>query len=328
MGTVFKKTVSRPLPAGAEIINRKGERLARWRVRGKLRTAPVTTGADGTDRIPTESPYYVAKYRDGAGIVRTVATGCRDEQAARQTLADLERRAELVRSKVMTAAETTAADHHGLPIGEHLDAFQRHMEADGATAGYVRTTRHYLDRLARECGFGRLADLQRERLESWLVNRAKESMSARSRNAHRDALVCFANWYVGTDRLTVNPFGRIPKANEKSDPRRRRRAMDETELVKLLAVARERPLFDALTVRTGRWGWRQVCALGVARPRRRWGQGMGILHLKKANNVPCPLFLTHPVIASKLIFSWGFVSWQSGRLSPPTCTSTDAGHRS
>jgi hypothetical protein len=31
MGSVFKKTVTRPLPPGAEIIQRKGVRLARWR---------------------------------------------------------------------------------------------------------------------------------------------------------------------------------------------------------------------------------------------------------------------------------------------------------
>src|SRR5262249_2380699 len=84
-----------------------------------------------------------------------------------------------------------------------------------------------------------------------LVARTRERMSARSRNAHRDALVAFCNWCVDSDRLPANPFARIPKANEKADPRRRRRAMSEDELVRLLAVARERPLLDALTVRTG-----------------------------------------------------------------------------
>jgi hypothetical protein len=70
VGTVFKKTVTRPLPPGAEIIVRKGERLARWKDRrGKTRTAPLTVGKDGSERIVTESPYYVAKWRDGAGVV-------------------------------------------------------------------------------------------------------------------------------------------------------------------------------------------------------------------------------------------------------------------
>jgi hypothetical protein len=70
------------VPAGAETIVRKGERLARWRVNGKTRTAPLTTGRDGSERIVTEAATFTAKYRDGAGVVREVATGCRDETAA------------------------------------------------------------------------------------------------------------------------------------------------------------------------------------------------------------------------------------------------------
>jgi hypothetical protein len=66
MGTVFKKQVTRPLPRDAEIIVRKGQRLARWQgANGKTRTAPLTVGKDGSDRILTESPFYVAKWRDG-----------------------------------------------------------------------------------------------------------------------------------------------------------------------------------------------------------------------------------------------------------------------
>jgi len=44
MGAVFKKTATKPLPAGAKIIVRKGERLAEWiDAKEKRRTAPVTT---------------------------------------------------------------------------------------------------------------------------------------------------------------------------------------------------------------------------------------------------------------------------------------------
>src|SRR4029077_9441758 len=93
MGSVFKKTVTRPLPPGAEIITREGVRLARWRDRkGKTRTAPVMTGNDGADRIRDESGTYVARYRDGDGIVVEVSTKCRDKTAAQSVLADLERR--------------------------------------------------------------------------------------------------------------------------------------------------------------------------------------------------------------------------------------------
>src|SRR5262245_28949712 len=79
MGTVFKKTVTKSLPEGAEILTRKGQRFARWRnAKGKLRNAQLTTGKDGADRITIESSTYYAKYRDGGRIVRVVPTGCKD----------------------------------------------------------------------------------------------------------------------------------------------------------------------------------------------------------------------------------------------------------
>src|SRR5262249_32877377 len=133
MGTVFRKQTTRPLPPGAEIFVRKGERFARWKRKGKTRTAPLTAGKDGADRILTESPYFVAKYRDGAGVVQTVATGCRDETAARQVLADLERRAELIRSGVMSAAEAAVGDHQATPLAEHFVAFDQHHRAKGVS---------------------------------------------------------------------------------------------------------------------------------------------------------------------------------------------------
>jgi hypothetical protein len=52
MGAVYKKTATKPLPAGAKIFVRKGLRLAEWKdAKGKTRTAPLTIGQDGTDRL-------------------------------------------------------------------------------------------------------------------------------------------------------------------------------------------------------------------------------------------------------------------------------------
>src|SRR3954447_17545725 len=102
MGSVTRKTFTKPLPPSAEIIIRQGVRLARWRdARGKIRTAPATTGNDGTERIRVEAATFTARYRDGDGLVVEVATGCRDETAARQVLADLERKAERVRAGLL-----------------------------------------------------------------------------------------------------------------------------------------------------------------------------------------------------------------------------------
>jgi len=89
-----------------------------------------------------------------------------------------------------------------------------------------------------------LANLKASALESWLVERGAEGMAAATRNGYRRACVGFGNWCVRTKRLLSNPFALVPKADEKADPRHRRRAMTEAELARLLRVARWRPLAE------------------------------------------------------------------------------------
>jgi integrase len=266
MGSVFKKAVTRPLPPGSEFIVRQGVRLARWRDgRGKIRTAPVTTGQDGADRIRDESSTYYARHRDGSGVVDETPTGCRDRTAAQNVLADLEKRAERVRSGLLTHAEDRIAENLTTPIGEHFDAYLNALAAAGSIPLHRHNVRAYLNRLAAVCGFVRLADLNREALEQWLARETKKGRSARSRNTHRAALVAFANWCADPSigRIASNPFKGVPKADEKADPRRRRRSMTEAELVRLLDVAHRRPLLEAQTVRRGK---RKGEALANVRP--------------------------------------------------------------
>jgi hypothetical protein len=83
MGNVFKKTVTRSLSPNAEIITRHGLRLVRWRdAKGKTKTSPVIAAKDGAERIRDESSTYVARYRDGDGMLVEVSTGYRDNSAA------------------------------------------------------------------------------------------------------------------------------------------------------------------------------------------------------------------------------------------------------
>ena len=251
MGSVFKKTFTKAIPPGAEIIVRKGERFARWKAKGKTRTAPLTTGEGGADRVVIESPFYVAKYRDGVGVVHVDSTGCRDETAARQVLADLERRAELIRSGVMTSAEAATGNHQFTPFAEHVADYLAHLDAKGACDFHRSERNRQLRHLAKECAFVTLADLRRETLERWLARQTAEGMGARTRNSYLCSALAFCNWSIETGRMTTNPFVAVPRADEKADPRRKRRSMTEGELVKLLAAARERPLCEALTVRKG-----------------------------------------------------------------------------
>ncbi len=194
MGSVFRKTFTKPLPKGAETFNRNGQRFARWKnAKGKKQTAEVTTGKGGLERIIRKAGTYTAKYRDGSGVVVEKATGCRDETAARSMLADLERRAELVKANVLTAAEDAISDHQDMPLGEHIAAFGEHSTANRVSKTYLEDSLRYLRRLAAECTFSKLSDLDRSALERRLVRRTDEGMSARTCNAYRSAMVRFCN---------------------------------------------------------------------------------------------------------------------------------------
>jgi hypothetical protein len=104
--------------------------------RGKTKKAPVTTGNDGAERMRDEPRTYGARYRDGDGdgLVVEVSTRCREKTAAQNVLAGLERKAEKVRSGLLTPAETRTAEQLATPIGEHVECYLNSLEATGVTA--------------------------------------------------------------------------------------------------------------------------------------------------------------------------------------------------
>ena len=199
----------------------------------------------------TESPFFVVKYRDGSGVVRVESTRCRDETAARQILAELERRAELVRSGVITAGEESAVVHRTTPMEQHREAYLENMRGRALSQTHRKKTDRHLKRLFRECGFRTLRDLNRECFERWLTALVDRGASPRTRNCYRDDLVTFCNWCMDTGRLIGNSIAAIGKLNVEMDRRRTRRAMSEADLTRLLDVARRRPLLDAQTIRRG-----------------------------------------------------------------------------
>jgi len=246
MGSVFRKTVTRPLPKCAEVFTKNGEQFAKWKPaqKGRAKTAKVFAGKNGSLRIIEESGTFIAKFRDGSGLLCEVSTGCRDEDAARSVLAKLERRAELVKANVISAVEDRIADHQSEFIVDHLTDYLRSLQTKDVCAEYLVGTERLAKRIANDCGFVRLADIELTPVERWLVDRKADGMSARTRNAHVQGIAGFCSWAVHNQRLASNPLARIAKADEKSDRRRQRRSLTEPELVRLLEIARWRPLAE------------------------------------------------------------------------------------
>ncbi|MBK9118015.1 MAG: hypothetical protein IPM18_00180 [Phycisphaerales bacterium] len=121
MARLWKPTTYKPVPAGAELVKRRGSTVAEWTdSRGRKRRAPVHETRKGGRRLVIESRIWWGEYRGADGLPVKLSTGCRDETAARGVLADAERKVELVRGKVLTAAELRTAAHGATELTAHV----------------------------------------------------------------------------------------------------------------------------------------------------------------------------------------------------------------
>lgn len=252
MGTVYKATYSKPLPQGADLFTRGGERWAKWTdAKGRNHKARVTGKAD---RLLIESATYTAKYRTGGGVIVKVSTGCRTLDAAKSVLMELETRADKVRSGKWTAAEDAVLDHQATPIAEHVAAYIDRLRVKTlhgrlVSAHYVANVEHNLKRIMADCGFKLLRDMNRAAVEKWAAKREAGAdgtrvMSAGTINTHLTAACAFGNWCVESRRAIANPFARLDKRNERGNRVRQRRALTEDELRRLLKVAKLRSLAE------------------------------------------------------------------------------------
>jgi len=255
MGHIYRPITYKPLPKGAELFERRGKSFARWKdTRGRTQSAPIVIPGRGkhagTRRIAVESGRYMAVWRDADGK-HSVATGCRDEIAARGVLAKLERRSELVKGNVLSHSEALTADHQTTSLSDHFAAYDEHLRVHiNRKTGFTASIEHrrnrldQLRRIARDLEWKSLREISRTSLERWLVAREAEEMGPRTRNTYAISWTAFGNWCVDTHRLMVNPFHRLGKANERADCRRQRRALSAVELQQLIDAARLRPLAE------------------------------------------------------------------------------------
>jgi len=261
MAHLFKQTTTRPLPAGAELFTRNGERFARWTDgKGRKRTARVT-GEGDTARIQTESATWYVRLRRADGELSDVATGCRDKSAAASRLSELVAEQEKIRAGVITPSEANTAKHGRMAYAGTVQAFIDSMAARGCVKGTCNTWRHYLISAGVDgLDWRTLADMDRAGLERWLSMRAvtpkdpekpDSIMGARNHNAHVAAFAAFGAWCLRQGYVKANPFAATAKRNEKADRRHVRRALTVDELARLVDAARRRPCLEAVKINRG-----------------------------------------------------------------------------
>ena len=263
MAAIYKKKYPILMPNGAEIIARRGKTMARWtNGKGQERTAGLLD--DG--RVQFVSDCWYVRYCDATGKMRRESTGCRDRRAAEKMLADILADVEKIKAGVMSPNEMAAAGHLDTSINKHTEDYladlaMRTIRGRCISPKHVCHVREKLVRIVRECRFRTLKDIDRRALQRWMGKLARtprkpsdpasRPLSARTINMHRAAIVAFCNWCVTEGRLAANPLAGLPKTEE-AEPTRKRRPLTEDEIGRLLKAAQERPLREALTIRTGK----------------------------------------------------------------------------
>ncbi len=250
MATVFRKTYTQHLPKHVEIVERRGKRVAMWLDRrGKKRYDEITTGKAGETKLVRKSPTWFARYRDADGIERIKTTRCKDEQAARQVLADLVKRVEHRKAGIITSEQEWQASYADWPLADHIKSYLEHLKAKTVrgrkvSAKHRKNVERHLNRIKGDCRFRVLGDITRTRMEKLMNQQEAKGMGARTRNMYRAGMVSFCNWCVETSRLAANPISRLCKADEHNDRRRTRRALTEDEVARLLKASRLRPVAE------------------------------------------------------------------------------------
>lgn len=246
---------------------------------GTLMKVWVVRYLDGQGRrVPRESPgarpvketstKWYGQFKDADGKRRRVPL-CTDKAAALQMLAALERG--VARNKV--GLVDPYEKHHQAPIAEHVDGYAAHLRnTENVSPKHLKETMRRLRFVLEGCQASKLSDVRADAVELVLRRLAergasgelKGGASARTRNTYLASIRAFTRWCLASRRLEQDPLAPVPSARgtrrkgrshhlaAAGEARRKRRALTEAELIRLLRVARDRPLREAMTIRTGR----------------------------------------------------------------------------
>jgi len=276
MASIYKRTRSYPIPAGAKFSERKRkatpeelradptrativEQWATW-TDGKGRQRRGLVDASGK-RVAIEARTYSIAYWCG-GERLEVNSGTPDRDAA-QTLANkLETEAMLRARGIIDATAERTAHEQRRPLGEHIAAFRATLEAANRDAKHIGATVGYIEQVTAAAGIERVGDITADVVNTYAADLLAKGKSARTVQAVVTACKSFTRWLTRHGKLASDPLAAVRKPSPASDRRHERRMIlpDEWEWLRTITAqgaerynmtGPERMLLYAVAVQTG-----------------------------------------------------------------------------
>jgi integrase len=243
MASVFPRYDRRPIPEGAELLTRKGQRVAKFTdSRGRTRIYPLD--GDETAMLVKRRHWYVA-YLDATGR-RVTKKGYTDREASEQLGRDLERQEERKRAGLLTIdAEKVHA-----PFLTVVELYVGDLERRGKDPAYRKNEKIWLTILGDQCHWGTPAGIRSDDLVAWLASARKDGLAPRTLNHYIETARRFIKWCIKHHYTDCNPLANIDKADAR-DTRVVRRALTEQQLRKLLECSPKRWLVYLTAMKTG-----------------------------------------------------------------------------
>lgn len=182
-------------------------------------------------RVKTKSRKWYGKFRDSAGEIHRIPL-CTDKEAARAMLAVEAQRAE----RRIAGISHPSDDHAQEAMSVHIERFKAALRAKEDAERHVKLTIARVTAICDGCKFRLIPHIRASTVSEWLTARREEGMSISTANGYLVAMKSFCQWLVRDNRSRENRLAHLSRLNADVDIRRERRALDQKEFAKLLAV--------------------------------------------------------------------------------------------
>jgi len=235
---LIKRSHIREIPKGAEIIEKRGRKYARWRARARTFTRPLNkTG----NRIVCEADKWTVRIKLPNG--QHSEWPAYTDRAASEAL-HAEKRAQIERGDV--GLRDAYHEHRRRPLSQHLDAFEQHLAAKDNTSSHIEHTLTRCRALFDGIGAEKIGDIAPDAVQAWLKAKrdagGTRPMSPSTSNAYLRAAKGFTRWLWRNRRSADNPLAGLAFLRVADHEKVIRRcALTEHELAALVETTARSP---------------------------------------------------------------------------------------